>query len=74
MGKIVKNINTHVVILLLCFVSVSDIGVGSEGEGVLSGLLHSEEGQQAEDSGDQPGAEERGVCQTREPTQEGQSE
>lgn len=55
-------------------VSVSDFGVGSEGEGFLSGLLHCEEGQPAEKSGDQPGAEERGVCQTGEPAQEGWSE
>lgn len=54
-----------------CSLLLPDFSVGSEGEGFLSGFLHSEEGQQAEDSGDQPGAEERGVCQTREPTQEG---
>lgn len=52
-------------------VSVSDFGVGSEGESLLSGLVHSEEGQQAEESGDQLGAEERGVHQTRQPTEEG---
>lgn len=49
----------------LISVSVSDVSVGSEGKGFLSGFLRSEEGQQAEESGDQSGAEERGVCQTR---------
>lgn len=52
----------------------SDFGVGSEGESFLSGLLHREEGQPAEEPGDQPGAEERGVRQTGEPAQEGWSE
>lgn len=51
--------------------SVLDFGAGSEGEGLLSGLVHPEEGQPAEEPGDQPGAEERGVHQTGEPAQEG---
>lgn len=57
--------------LLHALFSHPDNSVGSEGEGFLSGLLHSEEGQPAEESGDRPGAEERGVRQTGEPAQEG---
>lgn len=56
----------------LCFLfSPPVFCAGFEGEGLFSGLLDSEEGQQAEESGNQPGAEERGVCQTGEPAQEG---
>lgn len=56
----------------LCFLlSPPVFCVGFEGEGFFSGLLASEEGQQAEESGNQPGAEERRVCQTGEPAQEG---
>lgn len=53
--------------------SVPDLGARPEGEGLLSGLVHPEEGQPAEEPGDQPGAEEGGVCQNGEPAQEGSS-
>lgn len=54
--------------------SVLDLGAGPEGEGLLPGLVHPEEGQPAEEPGDQPGAEERGVRQTGEPAQKGSEE
>lgn len=57
--------------LIRACVSLSDFGVGPEGESFLSGLLHREEGQPTEKPGDQPGAEERGVRQAGEPAQEG---
>ena len=57
--------------MTLFFYPNLDVGVGSEREGFFSGLLDSEEGQQAEESGNPPGAEARGVHQTGEPTQEG---
>lgn len=51
--------------------AVSDLGAGPEGEGLLFGLVHPEEGQPAEEPGDQPGAEERGMRQTGQQAQEG---
>lgn len=55
-------------------VSFSDICVGPEREGFLSGFIQRKEGQQAEMSRNRPGTEEGGVCPTWEPAQEGYSE
>lgn len=56
---------------LHAFPSGLGAGAGSERKSFLSGVVKSQERQQAEKSGDWPGAEERGVQQTGEPTQEG---
>lgn len=63
-----------ILILSLHPSSVPDLGAGPEGEGLVSGLVHPEEGQPAEEPGDQHGAEERGVRQAGEPAQEGSEE
>lgn len=56
---------------LHAFPSGLGTGAGSERKSFLSGVVNAQERQQAEKSGDRPGAEERGMQQTGEPTQEG---
>lgn len=56
------------------FVSFSDFCVGPEGEGVLSGFIQREEGQQAEMSRDRAWTKEGGVRPTWEPAQKGYSD
>lgn len=48
----------------------ADVSVGPEGACIIPGLLRAEEGLQTQESGDCLGAEEGGVSQIGEPTQE----
>lgn len=55
-------------------VTFSDVCVGPEGEGFLSGFIQCEEGQQAEMPRDRAWTEEGGVRPTWEPAEEGYSD